>query len=62
MDTAEKPAQENIQGVGIQLVKLNNTKGQKPAVMDTPGTTIGGEDASLPTPRRAALTSARQIM
>ena len=34
---AENPEQANIQRVGIHLEKLNTTKGQKPAVMDTSG-------------------------
>ena len=58
---AENPAQSNIQGVGIHLVKLNNTKGKKPAVMDTSGTTIGGGATLILTLIRVALTSEIKI-
>ena len=59
---ADNSAQENIQGVEIHLVKINNNKGKKSDVMDTSGTTIQGGAASLPTPRRSVMTRTRQIM
>ena len=45
-DTSEKKAQENIQGVGIQLAKQNKYNGSMPAVPEGGCKHARGEDAS----------------
>ena len=52
-DTDENTAKENIQGVEIHLVKLNN-KGQMQTAPEGGEKIMGGESASPTTPRRAA--------
>ena len=55
LDTTEEPAQANIQGIEINLVKKNS--GQDPTVSVLAGNKREDNPPRRPTPRRVALTS-----
>ena len=56
-DTPENQAQENIQGVGIHLCKINRTMGKFQPLQRMDVKNMRGEAASPTTLRRAALSS-----